>query len=140
MTITAEKLTTAWSDFQKQVGGIRLPKNEKDYDHLHELLQGLTDNYNCNKEPHASLFDLIARYMHEYELDHYPELKIDHLEPFERLKFLMERRGVSQYQLAKEGIMSQGNLSNILSGKKGISKDLAKKLAKYFGISVETFI
>lgn len=52
----------------------------------------------------------------------------------------MERRNVSQTDLAKEGIVTQSNLNNILSGKVGISKDVAKRLAKYFGVNVETFI
>jgi HTH-type transcriptional regulator / antitoxin HigA len=103
-------------------------------------LQDLTSRHDINEQPWSDLFGLVAGYMHEWELDNQPELKITHLEPHERLKFLMERRGASQYQLAKDGIMSQGNLSNILSGKKGISKDLAKRLAKYLEISMETFI
>jgi HTH-type transcriptional regulator / antitoxin HigA len=140
MITSAKEVTSAWKTFQKNVGGIKPPKTEADYEALLELMQDLTDRYNCNTEPYASLFDLIARYMHEWELDNEPELKLTHLEPFERLKFLMERRGISQYQLAKEGLVSQGNLSNILAGKKGLSKVLAKKLAERFGLSVEVFI
>lgn len=120
--------------------GLKPPVTEADYDVLHEFMQDLTSRNDINEQPWSDLFGLVASYMHEWELDNQPELKITHLEPFERLKFLMERRGVTQYQLAKEGIMSQGNLSNILAGKKGISKELAKKLAKYFGISIGTFI
>lgn len=120
--------------------GLKRPESEAEYLVLLELMQDLTDRYNCNKELYASLFDLIARYMHEWELDNEPELKLMHLEPFERLRFLMERRNISQTALAKEGIVAQSNLSNILSGKIGISKDVAKRLAKYFGVSVETFI
>jgi HTH-type transcriptional regulator / antitoxin HigA len=103
-------------------------------------MQDLTDRHNCNEEPYASLFDLIVRYMHEWELDNEPKLKLMYLEPFERLRFLMERRNISQTALAKEGIVAQSNLSNILSGRVGISKDVAKRLAKYFGVRVETFI
>lgn len=140
MVAPISTVTSAWKTFQSKTGGIKPPKTEAEYEALLELMQDLTDRYNCNKEPYASLFDLIARYMHEWELDNEPELKLMHLEPFERLRFLMDRRNISQTALAKEGIVAQSNLSNILSGKVGISKDVAKRLAKYFGVSVETFI
>ena len=106
MVLDFEKLVTAWSNFQNQVGGITLPQSEEEYEHLYDVLQELTSKYNCNSEPYGSLFDLIAHYMHLWELDNQPELKLMHLEPHERLKFLMERRSITQYQLAKEGIMS----------------------------------
>lgn len=120
--------------------GLKPPVTEADYEVLLEFMQDLTSRHDINEQPWSDLFGLVAGYMHEWELDNEPELKLMHLEPHERLKFLMERRGVTQYQLAKEGVVSQGNLSNILAGKKGISKELAKRLAKHFGISVETFI
>jgi antitoxin component HigA of HigAB toxin-antitoxin module len=116
MVAPISTVTSAWKTFQSKTGGIKPPKTEAEYEALLELMQDLTNRYNCNKEPYASLFDLIARYMHEWELDNEPELKLMHLEPFERLRFLMERRNISQTALAKEGIVAQSNLSNILSG------------------------
>ncbi len=52
----------------------------------------------------------------------------------------MQERGVTQYRLAKDGVVSQGTLNAILKGRRGISKAVAKKLAAYFGVSVELFI
>lgn len=140
MVASAQTVTKAWQAFQNKTGGIKPPKTEAEYEAIIELMDDLTDNYNCNKEPYASLFDLLAKYALEWELDNEPELQLMHLEPYERLKFIMERRGVSQYQIDKDKIVAQANLSNILAGKVGISKALAKRLADYFKVSVETFI
>jgi HTH-type transcriptional regulator/antitoxin HigA len=81
----------------------------------------------------------VSGYLLEWQNAHDP-LANDVATPSEMLEHLMHEHALSQYQLAKELKLSQGNLSNILSGKKGISKDLAKKLAKYFGVGVEVFI
>ena len=56
------------------------------------------------------------------------------------LAHYLEARDISAYRLAKDLGVSQGNLSAVLHGKRGISKDLAKKLAEYFGASLELFI
>ena len=130
----------AWRTFQDISGGIKPPKSEADYERLLAFLNDLTDSYNCNQEPYASLFDLIAGYMHEWELDNEPEQKLDHLKPNERLAFLMQRRGVSQYALDKAGVAHQSTLSQILAGERGISKEVAKRLAAYFGVSIEVFL
>jgi hypothetical protein len=37
------------------------------------------------------------------------------------------------------GLADQGNLSRILNGKAGISKNLAKRLADYFSVSGSSF-
>jgi HTH-type transcriptional regulator / antitoxin HigA len=120
--------------------GIKRPKTEAEYAVLQGVMDDLTSHYDIDAQPWSELFGLIARYMHEWELDNEPELKLMHLEPYERLKFMMERRGVSQVELDKAGVVAQRNLTNILSGKIGISKAVAKRLAGYFGVSVETFI
>jgi HTH-type transcriptional regulator/antitoxin HigA len=53
---------------------------------------------------------------------------------------LMEEHGLSQNQLASEGIADQGNLSNILAGDREISKSLAKRLAARFKVPADLFL
>ena len=141
--ITSYELTAsaeAWRAFQAASGGVKPPKSDAEYERLLTFLDDLTDTYNCNEEPYASLFDLVAGYMQEWELDNEPQQKLDHLKPNERLSFLMQRRGVSQYALDKAGVAHQSTLSQILAGERGISKEVAKRLAAYFGVSVEVFL
>jgi HTH-type transcriptional regulator/antitoxin HigA len=140
MTITATQVADAWGTFQAATGGIKRPQTEAEYEELLALVDDLTNRYNCNAEPYGSLFDLIAGYMHEWELENEPELKNPEVAPHEMLAHYMEQQGVSQYQLAGDLGVSQGNLSNILAGKRNISKALAKKLAERFNVSVEMFI
>ena|GEM_PF-649775 len=140
MIAARQNIVSAWEAFHAATGGIKRPATEEEYTALHALAEDLTSRYNCNEEPYASLFDLIATYMHEWELEFEPELKNPDVPPHRVLAFLMEQQGVSQYQLAKEGIVDQGNLSKILKGEREISKELAKKLVARFKVSAELFL
>jgi HTH-type transcriptional regulator/antitoxin HigA len=53
--------------------------------------------------------------------------------------FLLEQRGLKPSALWPV-IGSKGRVSEILSGKRAISKDQAKKLAAFFHVGVELFI
>jgi HTH-type transcriptional regulator / antitoxin HigA len=119
--------------------GLKPPTTEKEFDELNEFLQDLTDRYNCREKPWSELYGLVSSYLLEWQNAHDP-LANEVASPAEMLEHLMREHALSQYQLAKTLKISQGNLSNILSGKKGISKVLAKKLARYFEIGVEVFI
>jgi|SRR5690625_1479911 len=135
-----ERVIAAWAEFHMHAGGLGRPETEEDYERILGLLGDLTENYDCDQEPYSSLFDLLTNYAHTWEHDNEPELKQPTVSPREMLSFLMEEREISQYQLAQEGVVNQGNLSNILAGRRTISKELAKKLAAYFDVSVELFI
>ena len=60
--------------------------------------------------------------------------------PLSMLEFLMEARGLIQADLVKAGVGSSGVVSEILNGKRGISKEQAKTLAALFNISPSLFI
>jgi HTH-type transcriptional regulator/antitoxin HigA len=130
----------AWQSFQAKAGNITRPKTEAEYEALLDLVDQLTSRFDVSLEPWNSLFGLLATYMHEWELENQPELKNPQGTPQETLAFLMEQQGISQYQLAKEGLASQGTLSQILSGDRSISKALAKKLAERFKVSPALFL
>jgi antitoxin component HigA of HigAB toxin-antitoxin module len=140
MIASYQQLIRAWSNFQSRSGGLQRPENEEDYQSLEAMMHYLLDTHDCEKEPYASLLHLIGTYMHDWELEHDQELKDMQLPPHQLLAFLMDQQGVSQYQLEKEGLVNQGNLSKILAGKQAISKALAKKLAWRFKVGVEVFI
>ncbi len=82
------------------------------------------------------LLELLAVLVETYEDEHYP---IPELPPVEVLKFLMEERGLKQSDLLHI-FGSSGIASEVINGKRSISKEQAKKLAKYFKVSVELFI
>ena len=55
------------------------------------------------------------------------------------LKFFMEDRGIKQADLLPV-FGSSGITSEVVNGKRSISKAQAKKLAEFFKVSVELFI
>lgn len=138
--MSAEQVSEAWSAFHKQLGALAHPVTEDEYARLVSLMDHVYDNFDTTTAPYDHLFDYLANLVHEWEVEHQPELKNIDVAPNEVLAFLMEQQGVTQTQLGKEGIVSQGNLSRILSGDRGISKELAKRLAKRFRVDVSLFI
>jgi HTH-type transcriptional regulator/antitoxin HigA len=82
------------------------------------------------------LLELLAVLIETYEDEHYP---MPELSPIEVLKFLMEERELKQSDLLHI-FGSSGITSEVVNGKRSISKEQAKKLAKFFKVSVELFI
>jgi HTH-type transcriptional regulator/antitoxin HigA len=82
------------------------------------------------------LFDLLTNLIEQFEERAYP---IPDASPADVLRDLMEHHDLKAADLA--GILgSRGRASEILSGKRSISKDQAKKLGERFHISPAAFI
>jgi HTH-type transcriptional regulator / antitoxin HigA len=82
------------------------------------------------------LLELLSLLVEEYEDKHYP---IPEASPNEILKFLMEQKDLKQKDLLPI-FGSTGITSEVVNGKRSISKAQAKKLAEFFKVSVELFI
>ena len=82
------------------------------------------------------LLRLLTRLVQDFEERLY---KPDDATPLEVLHHLMEARGVKQSQLW-EVFGSKGIASEVLSGKRGISKTHARALANYFHVSADLFV
>ena len=82
----------------------------------------------------AGLVEALGEMIHAYEKR---QASLPDAEPREVLRYLMDERHLSQSQLSD--LASQGTISDILSGKRDISKALAKKLAARFQVSPATF-
>jgi antitoxin component HigA of HigAB toxin-antitoxin module len=61
------------------------------------------------------------------------------ISPLEMLKSLMEHRGMTSAELGKL-LGSKGAASEILHGKRGISKSYMAKLAAHFGVDAGVFL
>ena len=136
--INLEQAQNAWVAFQNHAH-IRRPRNESEYQQLHTLIDDLTSHYNMDDVMFGPLIDLIAQYMLEWENTNDPWASTPST-PRDALASLMCDRGVSQYQLAKAGVVAQSTLSQILAGKREISKGTAKKLGMFFSVSNTTFL
>lgn len=82
------------------------------------------------------LLKLLVRLIEDFEERFY---RPSQATPLEVLTHLMEARGVKQSQLW-EVFGSKGIASEVLNGKRGISKTHARALANYFHVPAELFI
>lgn len=115
-----------------------LPKviaSDVEFDRMVEQLEDL-----CMKpEPTAeqrTLADLLTKLINDYDDRYYP---LPELPPHKMLFYLMEERGLKQSDLV-ELIGSRAQVSDIVTGKRAISKAQAKKLAEFFKLSTDLFI
>lgn len=81
----------------------------------------------------AELMTLLVR---QFEESKYP---LGHAEPREALRALMEDRGIRQRDLIPV-FGSSSVASDVLNGKRSISKAHARRLAEYFHVPVRLFI
>jgi HTH-type transcriptional regulator/antitoxin HigA len=82
------------------------------------------------------LADLYTALIEAYEDQNYP---MPRATPADFLRALLEQREMTQAQIAPL-LGGSGHTSEILSGKRSISKAQAKKLANFFGVSADSFI
>ncbi len=83
-----------------------------------------------------ALRDVLAALVEVYDEEHHP---IPGQPPSEMVKHLMEQRGLKQADLVPV-LGSRAQVSDLVNGKRGISKAQIKKLAEYFGVSAELFL
>jgi HTH-type transcriptional regulator/antitoxin HigA len=74
-----------------------------------------------------ALSDLVAA----YEDEHYP---IEPASDADMLRHLLEAKGVTQAELSRETTVPKSTISEILAGKKRLSRKLIRRFADYFGV------
>jgi HTH-type transcriptional regulator / antitoxin HigA len=143
---SAKKLQTKtllkrWETFNKVAAPIFQPiTNEQEYLESLELLDTISDQMTTPDDMrYIGILRLLCERVADWEKVHEAPY-FQETPGYVTLKYLMQEHQVSQYQLEKEGLVNQSLLSKILSGKRSISKDLAKRLAKRFHISPVVFL
>lgn len=111
-------------------------ESDADLDHAEEIVSRLLSKGENLSPEEEKLLDLISDLIEAYEDIHYP---MPEASPTQILRSLMEERGVKQRELLPV-FGSSGIASEVVNGKRSISKAHAKKLAKFFKVSVEMFI
>jgi HTH-type transcriptional regulator/antitoxin HigA len=82
------------------------------------------------------LLELLVDLVHDFEEKPYP---LPSSPPHQMVAFLLEQRGLKPSALWPV-LGSKGRVSEILSGKRAISKDQVKRLATFFQVGVDLFI
>jgi len=100
-----------------------------------ELLLELDEREDLSAEE-EQLAEMLTILIEDFEAKRYP---LPPVSPRESLKALMEERGLLHSDIWPV-LGNKGVTSEILNGKRSISKAQAKKLAEYFRVPVELFI
>jgi HTH-type transcriptional regulator/antitoxin HigA len=130
-----QAILQAWMPFKEAVGVTRI-RNEADYAQTCATVEALLDEIGDDEEhPLADVLDFLADQIKAYEDANSP---IPDAEPREVLRFLMDQHGLKQEDLAD--CAPQSRISDILNGKRSISKEIAKKLARRFNVGADLFL
>lgn len=112
----------------------RVIKNDEELKNMLEMVNHLIIKKRTPEEDELLL--LVSSLVEAYEDKHHA---IEPLPPYQFLKELMSDRRVKQKDLLPV-FGSSGIASEVVNGKRKISKAQAKKLAEFFKLSVEYFI
>ncbi len=108
--------------------------NDKEHRAALAVIDGLM-RQDDKSDAMAALIETHAVLIEEYESDTEPP----DVTPDRLLRHLMEAHDISQSNLAEVAGVSLLIISEIVQGVRGVSADVAKKLAAYFGVEVSLF-
>ena len=115
-----------------------LPKvieNDEEFDAMVAKLEELTFKKNPTPEDEA-LASLLETLVMDYDDKHHEMPKAA---PHEVVQHLLEQKNLKQKDLVPV-IGSRAQVSDLVNGKRGISKAQARKLAEFFHVSADLFI
>jgi len=134
-TLEPQAILQAWIPF-KELIGVTSVRTAEEHAQAIKIIDVLLETTRGNEgHPLTEVLDYLANQVEVYEDEHFP---IPEATPREVLLFLMDQHRLKQEDLAD--CASQGVISEILSGKRAISKEAAKKLARRFHVSADLFI
>lgn len=129
------ELSRAWATVQAHAL-LRPIRTDDDFKRLHAFANDVADEVGDDEShPLFSLFEIMMDLIQRWEEDH---VTIPDAEPREVLRFLLETNNLKQKDLS--GIASPALVSDILAGRRDISRALAKKLADRFNMNVSAFL
>ena len=133
--ISTGTLLKTWKPFRDALGFSSI-RTAKDHKRATAVMEQLLDEVGEDeKHPLAEVMDYLANQIAVYEEEN---IRIPDAPPREVLRFLMEQHGLSQSDLTD--CAPQSRISEILRGRREISKDLAKAFAKRFSVGVGVFV
>lgn len=100
-------------------------------------IEALMDRGDNRTPEEDRLLELLARLSADFEAEHYDP---GESKPNEVLGYLLEKRGMKQIDLLPVLGCSKGTVSDILSGRREISRGNARKLAEFFRLPVDLFV
>jgi HTH-type transcriptional regulator / antitoxin HigA len=130
-----QAILQAWTPFKHTIG-VTSVHNQEDYAQATATIDVLLDEIGDNdSHPLADVLDYLSDQLKAYEDDHF---SIPKAEPHEVLRFLMDQHGLRQEDLGN--CAPQSRISEILAGKRAISKEIAKRFARQFNVHADLFL
>jgi HTH-type transcriptional regulator/antitoxin HigA len=116
----------------------RVITTEEEYERALAIVESLMEKGERKMTPEEdALLDLLTNLIRDYEETAYPLRQKS--EPHAMVAFLLEQRGLTPKDLWP-AIGSKSRVSEILAGKRSISKEQAKKLAEFFCVRADLFL
>jgi HTH-type transcriptional regulator/antitoxin HigA len=129
------ELAKAWAALQ-QHALLRPIRNHADFQRVNALTDALSDEVGDDEShPLFSMLELTMELIQHWEEEH---VVIPDAEPKEVLRFLLEENNLKQKDLSD--IASPTLISDILAGRRKISRVLAKSLSTRFHVNVSAFL
>lgn len=130
-----QAILQAWMPF-KQAIGVTSIHTEEDYIQATATIDVLLTEIGDDEDhPLIEVLDYLANQVKAYEDERF---SIPKAQPHDVLRFLMEQNGLRQEDL--NDCAPQSRISEILAGKRAISKENAKCFARRFNVHSDLFI
>jgi HTH-type transcriptional regulator/antitoxin HigA len=116
---------------------VKAIETEDEYDHMVAAVEHLMNKGEHQLSPEeAALLETMAILVQAYDDRQHPVAPVA---PNEMLAYLMESSGRTAKDLLSV-FGTRGRVSEVLNGKRSVSKEQAKKLAAVFKVSVDLFL
>ena len=114
---------------------LRPIRSERELDEAINMVDYLIDREKLNTDEKDYL-DVLADLIEKYESVHYP---FESLSDSDMLQHLIEAKGVTQAQVAKDCRIVESTISELLAGTRKLSRSHISKLCRYFHVEPGVF-
>ncbi len=114
----------------------RVITNDEEHERMLAEVEKLMDKGEQRTPEQDAALELMVRLVQDYEEKHHP---LPDPSPGEMLVYLMELRGLKQADMVPI-FKSRGYVSDVIHGKRAISRGLVRQLAGFFNVSADLFI
>lgn len=114
----------------------RVIATDREHERMLAEAEKLMDKGEHRSAEEDAALELMVRLIKDCEEEHHP---LPDPSPHEMLAYLMEKRGLKQADLVPI-FRSRGCVSDVINGKRAISKAHARQLAKFLKVCADVFI
>ncbi len=114
---------------------LRPIRTEDELDRAIEVIDSLLDRDDLGPGE-ADYLDVLSDLVERYETEHHP---FEDVSDADMLAHLIEAKGVTQAEVARGAKIAVSTISEVLTGKRTLSRTHIGKLARYFGVDPGVF-